>query len=94
MCVWCACVCVCGGGGGGEWVQRTLYFILPLKMLIGFYLVNLPGMLKCIIVYNGRCGRACFGLLLVTPLEQWGVEKWDSPGYFRLPEYYICQFST
>ena len=25
---------------------------------------------------NGGRGRAFFGLLLVTPLEQWGSEKW------------------
>ena len=26
---------------------------------------------------NGRHGRAFFVLLLVTPLEQWGVAEWD-----------------
>ena len=25
---------------------------------------------------NGGHGRAFFGLLLITPLEHWGVEKW------------------
>ena len=39
--------------------------------------------------------RAFFGLLLVTPLKPWVVDKFElSPGYFPLPEDLICQFST
>ena len=69
-------------------------FILPMKLLIGFSLLNLVGNVKmhqhlfemvscehlCIPFDENKmagCGRAFFGLLLVTSLGQWGVEKWD-----------------
>ena len=79
-------------GFHGTLFLRSTNFILPLKMLIGFYPVNLQNTSIPFDEKKWHQWKSLFWPFLVTPLEQWGVEKWDCPGYFHLPDMLSANF--
>ena len=83
-------------------ILSSTNFILPLELLIGFFPVNLAGpILKCIksffdVVENKMAEEEepFFGFFQLLHLNNGVGQTGHKRGYFCLPEYHICQFST